>query len=857
MDYVWDNDGHSWNSIGFGGTISSEGDSFIVHDQDETTIADHLVSETGHSLTKLGTGTLWLTGSNTALAGGIRLQGGTLGLGSDTAFGTWAQGGSGQNDANNNQAFMNSAGMVTVANHDSAIKVTSDRTITNHFMIGVPSVTGLQRDSSGSLTLDIAQGHTLTITGVTNTAMGDLGHGGAISVNVQGDLTTPSIPISTLKFGGSANSPQGHLVLSSNTAQNGGAISSSLRDASHVSSLDFTGLESITFADNQTTGGNGGAIYSNANGASSVILGDHATFSQNNASAGGAIYSNSSDSFSSIILGDYASFSENTGSAIYSFAIGPLSSVTLGAHATFSGNKNTANGGAIYSNAPLDSSIITLGAHATFSNNAASNSGGAIYTNAHSSSSAAPQIKLGDYSQFLSNMAGNNGGAIYAYASSVQIEKHATFHANITQGAGGGIFVSSSSLTLGKYATFTSNEAAAGAGLFTSNKSTLTLGTHALFSKNTAWFGAAIYADHDLNISGNTFFKDNQSTQKGGAIYLVSNSTPITATLSALGGAIAFSRNTNGGTANSIHLHANIRLELIDDGDFYFDDPLSSNTTTEDRIPPGNNSLIKAGSGFVQFVGHNQLNTSSYAASDYSVDITGGTFRIVNNGTSESFDATGSGKFRVGAGATLAGSGKIQSSGGFTISGTLSADSDRFEIPEFVDKGHAEATEAHYNYFKSGRTTVDDAYRIGTLNLEGNVSFDPSASVLVDINGTDNDLLIVNGRLNYGNATLSINLMTSNELATSYQLFEATSTSGNFSSISILQNTTSIGALAYNNATKTWSGVFIGMGMIFDQSTGMLSFSVVPEPAVCALTIGLLSLAIVLRRRRGFCHTSR
>ena len=288
----------------------------------------------------------------------------------------------------------------------------------------------------------------------------------------------------------------------------------------------------------------------------------------------------------------------------------------------------------------------------------------------------------------------------------------------------------------------------------------MTLGSHSYLTENRAGGnnqggrGGAIDASSDLTLKGNTFFEGNLvsgggSNSLGGAIYLngdIASTATLDTGTGADTGAIAFSGNKinvdtpggvvddSSGDANSIHLTRNTRLDITGNNNVYFDDPISSGAN-------GNNSLTKTGTGFVQFVGNNRLNTTGGTGN--TVDITGGTFRVVNNGITESFNATGAGNFNVGANGTLAGQGTITANA-FTISGTLSADSDRFEIPKWTGD-LADGT--RINAFDAGKTTLDPSKKIGTLNLSGDVEFTSGATLAVDLADAGNDLIAVTGNV--------------------------------------------------------------------------------------------------------------
>jgi len=668
--------------------LSSGVNNFTIVDGDTGTVSGNISG--GGNLTKLDLGTLWLTGNNTFI-GGTVLKGGTIGLGSNTALGTWVAG----------NPTLTQNGLVYVTDGTSTIKITENRTITNHFQLGTTT------NRTGNLVFDISPDATLIINGVENTLSNTaLANGGAINVNVGGSGTD-----CPLMFTGG-----GHVVFSDNKAVHyGGAVGVYL-DGGGASVLNFSDLSSLKFLGNIVTGDSssiqcyGGGISSEAYwfpSYSSVTLGSNVTFSDNIAGidkygVGGGIYSYG-PSYSLVTLGSQAMFSGNiagknhigSGGGIYSFS-NSYSSVILGSGATFLGNiagsGDDGFGGGIYSSTAASDSSVILGSHTTFSGNIAGNmafgSGGGISSVSPTSSF----VILDSHTAFTDNRAGGNniggeGGAIRIYG----------------------------------------NDSA------------------------------------ELYVSGHTLFDGNLvsrsgSVSRGGAISIGTNMSDMgIVTLNAADGAIAFRNNKvdvdtsnlndlQGGTANSIHLMWNILLDLQGDGNIYFDDPISSGTD-------GRNSLVKSGNGFVQFVGNNRLNTTGYTTTANSVDIQSGIFRVVNSG-SESFDASGAGRFNVGTGGTLAGAGTIISgSGGFTISGTISPDSDRFEIPDWVGTVNG----VNVNTFAQGRTTLAADKTVGTLTLRGNTNF-TGATFNIDVtSNTSYDKIIVqNGTISGSSNTVKI-----------------------------------------------------------------------------------------------------
>ena len=320
--------------------------------------------------------------------------------------------------------------------------------------------------------------------------------------------------------------------------------------------------------------------------------------------------------------------------------------------------------------------------------------------------------------------------------------------------------------------SFIANSARSDGGAVMTHDGGLSVGSNAWFCGNSASSGGAIASSRVVALRGNTFFNGNFAAHFGGAIYLGGNdSSAGTAELDASGGDIAFSGNTargkigaNGnmimradrvfgrraadGGANSIFMGQGAALAISGGNNVYFDDPV---------IGAGGNNLAMRGGGFAQFAGENRFNTArgggAAGGAAGGVDIVSGVLRVVEGAI---FDADcGGGKnanacrINIGVDGALAGGGVvIAPRGGLHVAGRISPDSDRFEIPEFVHMGHAEAADGRiYNYFKPGRSAIDPAKRFGVLTFKGGgVVFAGGAVLELDIgDGACDSINIVGG----------------------------------------------------------------------------------------------------------------
>ena len=515
----------------------------------------------------------------------------------------------------------------------------------------------------------------------------------------------------------------------------------------------------------------------------------------------------------------------------------------------FSNNGNGASmGGAIFS---VDAII---GNNAVFTNNTTgySNGGGAIFSR---------NITLGDATTFIGNSAGDGllGGAITVY-DNLAIGNFATFTNNSVRNSnGGGGAVGSggsvSNFTVGNNSTFSGNSSGgSGGAIFHSgyiDGVNLTFGSRALFAGNSArgtyhggeHGGGAISSGSSISFSGNTFFTGNLANKNGGAVAMLGTST-LPTILDTTAGNIAFTGNKSGvtftetspgvfapsgGTANSIYLEGNANLNLIGNNHVYFDDPISSSTTAH-------SSLVKSGTGFVQFLGDSRLNTTGYTATPNSVDIQAGTFRLAENAT---FDASGAGNFNVATGVALAGQGTITANA-FTVSGTVSPDSDRFIIPTYLKKGDAGTTDTNYNFFLNDKpTTVDATKTIGTLTLVGDTTFDNATLAINTAGGTSADKIIIDGDLTVSGATIDFQNFQAGtyEILTADNNFGTTFTTrvngvapGARHSI-VLSNSTGTAlsaTLSAMNTSLTWNGasgdLWRGTGKWLDSSSVVETF---------------------------------
>lgn len=690
-------------------------------------------------LVKQGPGRLILNGDNSGLTGGVQLEGGTIAIGHDQALGVTTSA-----DTTNIQW---PSGWVTVSAPDGRIEVTEDRTIQSHFQLGtLHPTTGYLTSPGAALTIDIAEGRTLTI-GQASVLSDNyyLNNGAAITV-----LMPSTDGAGPLRFTGG-----GSLVISSNTTDYpstygsgrppyGGGLGVFVDypgpdyDNRPVV-LDLTGLASLRFENNiagvERSGYGGGLGADSDFAAVTVTMGDRVSFINNIASQG-----------HSQILGSGAA---GEGGGVYLAAGGGPATLTMGDWARFDNNlaglMGTGQGGGIYVYVSSEDGAARaeLGDHAVFNRNMAGAGGDGQGGGIHTMGSIA-QVVVGRYADFTGNQAGQHYD-IYSGSGSQ------------SGGKGGAIYANTS---------------------VDNGQATVSLAGNVYFSGNqvgngqVGGEGGAIWSGGSAEISGHSFFSDNLASRDlvtmpiearhsaGGAIFMAGTSQANILKLNADNGDIAFAGNyvevefTQTATpgdplgvvldqarANSVHLDRGTGLVLDGPHNIYFDDPISSGQT-------GGNSLVKTGDGLVQFMGSNVLNPSGFNGG-LAADIQAGVFRLAQGDAAAEFNAGGGG-FRLAPGATLAGQGTI-TAGTFSLSGLISPDRYRFEIPDFVIQGDMAngATETNYNFFKPGRTTVDAGQTVGTLTLTGDAVMQ-NATLIIDIDSSGNDLLAVTGQLAVG-----------------------------------------------------------------------------------------------------------
>lgn len=298
--------------------------------------------------------------------------------------------------------------------------------------------------------------------------------------------------------------------------------------------------------ENNSAGKVGGAIMIGKKGKANI---QNASFTNNIAKTGGAIYVSGSLSMSGCTL--------KQNQATWGAAIGAVQPVTL-SDITAAENQAASAGGVLYlyEGGKIDDS--------TFSNNTAANQGGAIY------------LKAGDLalsgSKFSENTTEFGGGALYIGhdgAGNSQVTS-CTFTQNASSAFGGGIYLGRNGKLEVSASTFSNNEAAHGGGIATLGgqtdpaKSNLSIQS-SNFSENVALSGGGVFTAVPTQINQTTFSKNKSNvhpdddqrnphvTGIGGALYVMDQRTDITAS--------NFSGNTAYGSGGALCISGELKDE--------------------------------------------------------------------------------------------------------------------------------------------------------------------------------------------------------------------------------------------------------------------------------------------------------
>lgn len=356
--------------------------------------------------------------------------------------------------------------------------------------------------------------NSVNITGSTfsvNTAVvdtsraGELGGGGA--VYAVGTLTVSNSTFTDNR------------IQTPNADQGGGAIY-----VSGDAQISGTTFEENKYTNTGNNEGGGGAIYARGTltiGGAKFLTNHVFGPSGGGGGAGGAIYTSSAtlNISNSLFQNNEASFK---GGALC--LTGELCNGVI-RYSTFRNNSaNNGGGGAIFAQGSLnlgtydnDHSLRNAGANYFVENRAAKRGGAILFDQSGDGSN--PGTLTVSYTMFTLNTAtGDNGGAIYLNSDAGTIES-CTFSANQCSNSngtscGGGVY-------------FDVSNSATGAGSSVVNST---------FSGNQSYggtsnYGGALYIVGDIALNSDTFTNGNAASDRGGAVYVASGTTSITATI--------------------------------------------------------------------------------------------------------------------------------------------------------------------------------------------------------------------------------------------------------------------------------------------------------------------------------------
>ncbi len=282
---------------------------------------------------------------------------------------------------------------------------------------------------------------TISFDGNTAVNSGTWQGGGAI-LNIDGNVSVKEG--ATLSFTG--NTTNG----TDTNASHGGAIYNGSFLEGYTGTVDLSNAAKVTFTGNEATGAvsSGGAIM-NENG--SVKLGDNVVFQKNEAAnSGGAVMNTTgvanvagqAKPAATFSIGKNATFEENTagsGAAIYN----QRGTTNVGSDAKFYSNKATSYaGGAIYSEtvAGYPESVVNIGEKAEFVGNKSETShGGAIFQFISNADDTKSNINIASGALFENNESEKTGGAIANWGGDLSVN-NATFTGNKANTSGGAIY---------------------------------------------------------------------------------------------------------------------------------------------------------------------------------------------------------------------------------------------------------------------------------------------------------------------------------------------------------------------------------------------------------------------------------
>jgi autotransporter-associated beta strand protein len=273
-----------------------------------------------------------------------------------------------------------------------------------------------------------------------------------------------------------------------------------------------------------------------------------------------------------------------------------------------------------------------------------------------------------------------------------------------------------------------------------------------------------------------------------------------------------------------------------------------SGIATIGTMSAGNVTLNGATSSIASLTGGNLTLGSATA-----LTVGGGTFEGSLSGGQTLF-TTGNFTFGSASSSTFSGATSVGTGQTLVVNGNLSSSS------VSITSGATLAGSGTV----SGGTTIQDGGTLapgnspGLLTFTGDLTFNHvDAKAVFEINGTGRgstyDAVNISGALTYdGDLTVNFGYSPAVPPDAVYNLFDFATESGNFDSISIA------GTYAANllRAGDLWSGTDAGntVTFSFDQTSGDLTVSAIPEPSAFAMLAGFSTLGLAAFRRRRARH---
>ena len=276
-------------------------------------------------------------------------------------------------------------------------------------------------------------------------------------------------------------------------------------------------LNNAVFESNKAVGADGGAVFNN-NMANVNINGNLAFLSNSAASNGGAV-ANFANSVVTFTPGSAVLFENNIASGSYGGgAVYNAGKVTIDS-ATFR-NNTARNGGAVYNSG--SQAVFNID-NAVFESNKARTDGGALYN------TGGVKVNITGNAAFSQNHAVSNGGAIYNVNNAVVESKSGSsllFENNIARNGGA---VYNTAAVIFDTVTFSGNNSTQTGGALFNGSRSLTELKHSFFEGNTSNGNAgAVYNSATMKFSSDAAFSNNKSNGSGGAVYNDGNAAVLT-----------------------------------------------------------------------------------------------------------------------------------------------------------------------------------------------------------------------------------------------------------------------------------------------------------------------------------------